>query len=80
MSADRVVRFVAENLLGAAIEVHDALRLIDGDDRVGGNRQNAGELCLRCAERLLSETLLAEARPKIEVLDDEQRESRAGYD
>ena len=34
---DRVARAVAEDLLGAAIEVDDPLRLVDRDDRVGGD-------------------------------------------
>jgi hypothetical protein len=76
--ADHVLRRVTEDFFGAAIEVDDVLRVIDSDDRVGGDRQNAGELRLRCAERLLSEALFPEARPKIEMLNDEQREGRAG--
>ena len=48
--ADRLVRRVAEDLLRAAVEVDDAMRVVDGDDGIGGNRQDSGELCFRRAE------------------------------
>src|SRR5215510_1135623 len=41
----------AEHLLGSRVEKHDALTLIDGDDRVHRRGQNAGELCLAQSQR-----------------------------
>jgi hypothetical protein len=57
VSPDRVRRRVPEDLLGAAIEMHDPLRVVDRDDCVGGNRQNARELFLGCS-RLAGDTML----------------------
>ena len=37
-------------LLGAVVEVEDAMRIVDGDDRVGRDAEDAGELRLRRAE------------------------------
>lgn len=54
MPADRVVGVVPEYLLGTSIEVHDALGLIDRDDRVRRDGEDAGELCFGGLELLMS--------------------------
>ena len=78
MPPDRIFGHVAEDLLGAAVEMDDALTLIDGDDRVGRDRENAGEFRLGCPERFLRAALLAESCAEIDVLNDEQGERRPG--
>jgi hypothetical protein len=71
MAADGIRRRVAEDLFGAAIEMDDALRRVDGDDRVGCDGKNAGELGLGRQTFLLNATLLSQPRAQIEVLDDQ---------
>lgn len=53
MAADGVGRLVFEDLFRAAIEMNDALRSIDRDDRIGGDSQNSRELRFRFAKRVL---------------------------
>ena len=44
MASDRVARLVPEHRFRAVVEMNDALALVDRDDRVGGDGENAGEL------------------------------------
>lgn len=74
MSAKRVLGRVAEDVFSAAVEVDDALALIDRDDRVGRDREDAGELRFGRAQRLLRIPLRAEPRSEIEVLNDQKGE------
>jgi hypothetical protein len=46
VAADRVARLVPEHLFGAAVEMNDPLAVIDRDDGVGGDGQDARELGL----------------------------------
>ncbi|HXT17335.1 MAG TPA: hypothetical protein VN706_16975 [Gemmatimonadaceae bacterium] len=73
MPAERILFGVAEDLLGAAIEVDDAQRLIDGDDGVRGDGQNARELGLRRAKLILDPMLRAQAPAQIGGLRDDER-------
>ena len=43
-SADHFLRGVAEDLFGSAVEVDDGVRLVNGDDGVRRNREDAREL------------------------------------
>ena len=58
MPSDGVARVISENLLGAVIEVDDALSVVDRDDGVGGDGEDARELCLRRPQLLLDPSLL----------------------
>lgn len=80
MAAYRVSRLVAEDLFGAAIEVHDPLRTVDGDDRVGRNSQNPGELCLGCSQRVLDALPGAQTSLDDKLSKQHQRENDADYD
>ena len=74
MSADRVLGLISEDFFRATIEVNDALCLIDGDDRVGGDGENPGEFRLRCSRRVLTIISRAELRTHVQVLGDEQHQ------
>ena len=50
MTPDDLLRLISEDLLGALIEVDDPLLLIDADDRIGGDAENARELRLGLAQ------------------------------
>ena len=78
MPSDGFVRAVAEDLLGAVIEVDDLLRVVDRDDRVGGDGEDAGELRLRRPQLLLDPALLPEARANVRLLNRQQRQCHAG--
>ena len=52
MPPDRIRRRVPEDLLGAAIEMDDPLRLVDRDDRVGRDAEDTGELRFRGTKRI----------------------------
>jgi hypothetical protein len=75
--ADRLIRRVAKNVFSTAVEVYDPLRLIDGDDRVRGNCEDAGELRFGGTERVLD--ALARSKPRLyeELPDKDQRQDRA---
>src|SRR5215831_14580298 len=75
MAADRVAGAIAEDLLGPAIEMDDALAMVDRDDRVGGDRQDAGEFCFGCPQVFLNPLLLAEPHAEVQLLEynDDQR-------
>jgi len=72
MAADGIAGGVAEDLLRAAVEVDDPLALIDRDDRVRRDRENAGELCLRRAQLFLDALLFPKTRSQVELLQDDQ--------
>jgi hypothetical protein len=58
---DRVGGRIPENLLGAAVEVNDPLRLIHRYDRVRRDPENAGKLRFRCAQRVFDSLTRAQA-------------------
>ena len=41
MAPDRFIRFMTEDFLGAPVEVDDVALLVDGDDRVGRDAEDA---------------------------------------
>ena len=78
MAPDHILGLVAEDLFRAAIEMNDPLGLIDRNDRVGRDRQDAGELGFRRSQVFLNTVLFAKPRANREMLDDEKRKSRRG--
>ena len=61
MPADDSFGLIPEDLLGALIEVNDALLLIDADDRIGGDAENAGELRLGLPQGMFGLCLFGDA-------------------
>ncbi len=61
---------VAEDLLRAIVEDGDSLLVIDGDDRVGRDRDDPGELRLRLLEPLLRDLDLLDIGAGAEPFDD----------
>jgi len=62
MPAERVRLLVAEDFLGAAVEVDDALRLVDRDDRVGRDSEDSRELGFGGSKRLFDTNAGAKSR------------------